>query len=183
MLCDSRLKCTNCCICYSQQCEKCKRFSCSEHLYLTDEFYERIVLTLLSAAKSIIRTFCNARKQIRKVFGCNYRVRESHESAKHYYKCWIVCDRQRAGEIYNNMSNSRIAFKNKFMCCQNNKEMIRMDILTTHRAYKNFIKFWKDTKKLNPKTSVPLVWKGYITPNIFSDIETLVLISAILQFT
>lgn len=69
------------------------------------------------------------------------------------------CGKPGAGEIYNKIFISRKTYKNKVRWCQNN-ERIRLVIPATHRADINFVKFWKDTKKINPKTSVPARVEG-----------------------
>lgn len=65
------------------------------------------------------------------------------------------------GPLYFKMTQSRKQFKNKVRWCQNNTDQIKIDIIiaSAHKS-KDFSKFWKQTKKLAPKSRLPASVNG-----------------------
>lgn len=143
-------------ICDCKDIIKCTHQS-NYHDYI-DRYYRHIVDVLQNAA--IVSSRSCAQKRHKKVAGWNYHVRDSHEKARLYFRCWVVAGRPSCGPEYENMRNSRTVFKNKIRWCQRNEESIKMNILALHRRNKNFTKFWNATKKLNCKQSLPVSVEG-----------------------
>ncbi|KAL0871067.1 hypothetical protein ABMA27_004872 [Loxostege sticticalis] len=67
------------------------------------------------------------------------------------------------------MCESRKTFKSKLKWCQTNKQQIQLDIIATHHSQKEFSSFWKHTKKLNPKPSVPISVEGLNDPKQIAE--------------
>ncbi|KAJ8710817.1 hypothetical protein PYW08_009332 [Mythimna loreyi] len=68
------------------------------------------------------------------------------------------------------MYESRKLFKSKLRYCQNNQELIKMNILATKHKNKDFKGFWQQTKKLNPKPSVPVSINGICEPKDIANV-------------
>lgn len=135
----------------------------TSHHKVIDKYYSQIVNILSKAAKRSYQGKCYINKKT--VIGWNYHVREFHESARQYYLIWNSYGRPSLGRIYDDMVNSKKAFKNKIKWCQSNETKIKMDIIATHRYNKDFGNFWKETNKLNYKTSLPVNINGHVDPN------------------
>lgn len=153
---------------FSSQCLKCDIFTCRNHLYLVDKFYCDIVQVLQNAASISAGSRCLSKK--RKVIGWNYHVMESHHDARFHFKRWIDAGKPNAGDLYSEMINSKRTFKNKLKWCQDNQEKIRMEVLALHTKNKNFISFWKDTKNLQGKPSMPISVEGARSPQDIAEL-------------
>ncbi|RVE53771.1 hypothetical protein evm_001663 [Chilo suppressalis] len=66
----------------------------------------------------------------------------------------------RTGPVYNEMIESRINFKSRLKWCQNHSEQLKMDMLSSKHSKHDFRKFWKATKSLNGKHSLPVSVDG-----------------------
>lgn len=133
----------------------------NDYFKYIDSYYNHIVKVIQEAA---IKSARPKRKNCRKVIGWNYHVKDSHRAARLYFSCWVMAGKPPKGEIFNKMRNSRSEFKNKVKWCQKNEEMIKINILATHRRSNNFSKFWNATKKLNYKQNLPVSMDGVQKP-------------------
>lgn len=98
------------------------------------------------------------------IVGWNYHVKEYHTIARQYYQIWNFHGRPTQGKIYEDMIHSKKVFKNKIKWCQLNEIKIKMDLIATHRYNKDFSNFWKETNKLNYKSSLPISVNGNQNP-------------------
>lgn len=129
------------------------------HRNLIDAYYSQIVSSIVQAAKLSHRGSTSIYKK-KRVIGWNFHLKECHSVARSYYQLWNIAGRPTQGQIYNDMIHSKRVFKNKIKWCQFNENKIKMDVIATHRYNKDFSNFWKETNKLNYKTSLPLSVNG-----------------------
>lgn len=87
-------------------------------------------------------------------------VSAAHKEARFWYHSWSLYGKPYSGFIYDKMRESRELFKMKLQYCQNNEKQIKLDIIAQNHTDKNFNKFWKNTNKLNPKSSLPVSVDG-----------------------
>lgn len=86
---------------------------------------------------------------VKKVVGWNKHVNHAHREARSKFLTWTWYGRPRAGSLYEEMCDSRKKFKAKLKWCQQHQEQIKMDIIASLHAKKDFRQFWKRTNMLN----------------------------------
>lgn len=160
---------------YAQLCDKflnsfdwpsfpCHGMTCqsNDHFGQIELLYSQMVDSMTKAAKYTYqgKTY-NTKKT---VTGWNFHVRDCHTRARQSYQLWNFYGRPTQGTIYDDMIHSKKVFKNKLKWCQLNENKIKMDIIATHRYNKDFGNFWKETTKLNYKSSIPLSINGDQNP-------------------
>lgn len=125
-----------------------------DHRQIIRNLYLQIVAAL---QKGAILTYSGKETFMkgRTIIGWNKHVKEVHQYARMHFKTWLIHGRPRSGRVYDQMRYSRNVFKNKLKWVQNNQEQIKMDIVASHRASKNFSKFWNETRKLNLSPKKP----------------------------
>lgn len=125
----------------------------SEHKKAIKNMYDNIVGILRDAAIYCYKSApC---KNKRSITGWNKHVAPLHARARYCFQSWIRAGRPTHGAIYEDMRDSRRAFKIKLKWCQDNEEQIKMDILATSYKNKHFGKFWQQTNRLNARPSLP----------------------------
>ena len=65
---------------------------------------------------------------------------------------------------------SRKIFKSRLKFCQNHQDQLKSDILASHIAGKNFRAFWKGTKRMNGKVSLPVSVGGCSEPRDIANL-------------
>lgn len=90
---------------YSSQCLECNS-SCTKHFVLIDTLYTDIITCLQQASIASTGSRCESRKRVR-VAGWNYHIKDLHERARSYFKCWVNCGKPSSGTSYEQMCNSR----------------------------------------------------------------------------
>lgn len=60
--------------------------------------------------------------------------------------------------------------KQKLKWCQNKQQQIKLDRIASLHSDKNFSSFWKNTKKLNPRTALPVSVGGENRPSQIANI-------------
>lgn len=155
-ICHSKLKYID----FPQEMSDCCDNMCKnlEHRTIIDKLYTSIVTTLVGASVSS----CSFKKPKKGgyVTGWNKHVHMAHKSARLCFQEWSFHGKPRSGRLYEAMCSSRKEFKSKLKFCLNNKDQIKMDIIAAHHKSKNFAQFWKSTKKLSPKVSLPVSVDG-----------------------
>lgn len=121
--------------------------------------YENIIDILSKAATCSYENVPILNKK-KVVIGWNKYVRQAHAEARLGFQNWVLHGKPRTGPIYSNMTTTRKVFKQKLKWCQDHKQQIKMDILADLHSKKIFSKFWKETKKLNDKSSLPVCVEG-----------------------
>jgi exonuclease III len=142
-----------------------------DHKPVIDKLYNNIVTALSKAA--VLSKECTYYKKNKLVIGWNRHVRQAHINAREKFVTWLKHGKPNSGKFYTDMCESRKLFKNKLRWCQSNEEQIKMDTLASHHSKGDFRSFWKATKKLNVKPSVPVGVDGVNDAkdiaNIFKD--------------
>ncbi|RVE46368.1 hypothetical protein evm_008991 [Chilo suppressalis] len=133
-----------------------------DHTILLNNLYNDIVNILSKAAKNSCQT--RRKKKHKYVTGWNKHVKAAHRRARLCFQKWVACGRPISGNIFQNMTDSRKMFKNKLKYCQNNATQIKMDMIAENHANKDFTSFWKNTNKLNPRSSLPVNVGGSCEP-------------------
>jgi hypothetical protein len=73
---------------------------------------------------------------------------------------WSEAGRPASGRIFDEMTLARKHFKAKLKWCQNRQEQLKMDLLASNHDTKDFKSFWKNTKKMNVRPSLPVSVSG-----------------------
>ncbi|XP_022837226.1 uncharacterized protein LOC111364552 [Spodoptera litura] len=133
--------------------------SISEHRRLLRDMYVRLVTILTEAA---VATHSRARRRRRggDIAGWNMHVKDYYKDARLKFCAWADEGKKRYGERYEEMCESRKAFKKKLKWCQDRQEQIKMDNLASHHAKKDFKQFWKQTSKLSCRPGLPVSIDG-----------------------
>lgn len=143
------------------------------HRTYIDNFYHSIVNSLCDAATSSHSHSVPKLRRGKTVTGWNKYVHSAHREARLYFQLWVLHGKSSSGYYYDNMCRTRSTFKAKLKWCQNNQLQIKMDIMASLHFNKNFGKFWKETNKLNPKSSLPVSVDGVSEPrhiaNLFKE--------------
>lgn len=140
-----------------------------DHLSAIDTLYGDIVTALQEAAVDSYEGSVR-RHRARQIVGWNKYVSDSHREARQKFLTWVSFGRPRSGNIYKEMYETRKTFKNKLHFCQNNQDLIKMNVLATKHKHKDFKGFWKQTKQLNPKPSVPVSINGASEPRDIANL-------------
>ncbi|XP_069361132.1 uncharacterized protein [Maniola hyperantus] len=159
--------------CCDNICDNCSL----EHRSVIDNLYKSIVSSLMEAASySHKHSDCQlARKSKgrRCILGWNKHVRGAHWDARQKFLNWVWFGKPRQGTIYEEMWKSRQYFKQKLKYCQDNQVQIKLNIIASKHQNKDFRGFWKETKKLSPKTGLPVSVESAKEPkeiaNLFKD--------------
>lgn len=171
-LCNDKLKYVN----FPCELSECCDNLCNarEHRLVIDELYKSIVNILCDAAEDSAGIDNVVKFKKRVVVGWNKHVKSAHRTARDKFHVWLWHGKPTRGHIYDDMSESRRAFKSQLKWCQNNAEQIKMDILASHHTKRDFKSFWKATNKLNPKVQAPLNVDGVSDPqqaaNLFKSL-------------
>ncbi|XP_063390109.1 uncharacterized protein LOC134675729 [Cydia fagiglandana] len=166
-ICNERLGRIN----YSNDFKSCGDRCCDDdtHKKLIDALYVNIIEVLSDAATSCY-SLKRAFKKKPVVIGWNKYVRAAHLEAREKFKLWILYGKPKAGRVYDDMQSSRNVFKQRLKWCQNHSEQIKMDILASHHRNQDFRSFWKSTKRLNGKPSLPASINGISDHNSIASI-------------
>lgn len=151
----------------------CSDVSCDhfEHRSYLDKMYSDITSTLSLAAAQTYRVKC--RRKGGYITGWNKYVAPAHREARQKFQIWNMAGRPNTGDLYHDMVVARKHFKAKLKWCQNRQDQLKMDILASNHTNKNFKQFWKSTRNMNVRPSMP-VSVGGVTDhkqivNMFSD--------------
>jgi hypothetical protein len=135
------------------------------HRIIIDRYYKAIIEALSgSAVDSCTNRLPQNIKRNRCLRGWNRHVAEAHKQARIDFSTYVWYGRPQCGPIYEAMYHSRKIFKSRLRFCQVNQEQISMDVLSSQHKSKQFSKFWKSTKKLNGKVSMPASVDGISDP-------------------
>ncbi|XP_050557479.1 uncharacterized protein LOC126911962 [Spodoptera frugiperda] len=152
-LCNSKLKLIDFPV-ELRQCS-CDICNCKEHRIYLDKLYKDIIRAITDSAINTSNTQSYKRKK-KHVIGWNKHVCEAHREARSKFLYWVSQNRPQSGTVYEEMCESRKLFKKRLKWCYNNKEQLKMEIISECRASKNFSDFWKATNSLNHKTGLPV---------------------------
>lgn len=168
-ICNSKLRLID----FPSELRSCADNDCNDasHKRVIDELYRDIVKSMTVAAT--LSRDCREARKGGYVPGWNQYVRDSHWEARTHFKRWVQEGKPFSGPVWKAMTESRQTFKKNLKCLQNNREQVKMDVLVTHHDNKSFKQFWKQTKKLNPKTSLPVSVEGKVEAvdiaNVFKE--------------
>ncbi|CAK1594992.1 unnamed protein product [Parnassius mnemosyne] len=142
-----------------------------DHRKSIDTMYNKIVTSLSEAAVSSYNKG-KCRKGVR-IVGWNRHVKDAHRDARQKFINWVWHGKPIGGKLYKEMYESKKLFKQKLKFCQNNEYQIKMDMLVQKHKKKDFKNFWKQTKKVTPKPSIPVSIEGVNEPgeiaNLFKE--------------
>ncbi|KAI5641705.1 hypothetical protein NE865_06009 [Phthorimaea operculella] len=133
-----------------------------DHRRGLDALHDRIVGIMSESAEQTYEGRLVKRKKC--VAGWNKHVREAHGEARLKFEVWLLHNKPKSGRVWDEMRTSQKVFKGRLKWCQNHQDQIKMDILASHRAAKDFGKFWTATNKLNVRPSLPVSVSGCETP-------------------
>jgi exonuclease III len=129
------------------------------HRHVLDRLYYDIVAALRDASMADRGCRRSGRGESR-VVGWNRHVGDAHGRARLHFREWVLCNRPRAGIVYDQMCESRRIFKSRLKWCQQHQEQIKMDALALKHFKGDFRGFWKDTNKVNAKPCLPVSVDG-----------------------
>ena len=137
---------------YNNEALYCNQINCNceSHLDLLQDAYTFLLRMLKKASCDFTIQNKNSHKKV--VPGWNVHCRELHAIARSKFLIWKDTGKLRAGPDYENMKNSRAEFKNALNRCKANENEIRRENLAKSFALKDKSCFWKDVKKLKPKS-------------------------------
>lgn len=149
---------------FPQEFHSCADKMCNDdsHKLILRNLYLDIVNILSEAATS---SYINKHDKRRSVPGWNKYVSEAHREARLCFQMWLWYGKPKTGRIYHEMCESRKIFKSKLKFCQDNEQQIKMNIIAEQHKNKQFGKFWKSTKKLNPRLGLPVSVSGLHDPH------------------
>ncbi|KAG7306355.1 hypothetical protein JYU34_008979 [Plutella xylostella] len=130
--------------------------------------YHSIVNILQDAAN----LSCNINRVSNKKYitGWNAHVKEAYAESRLWFLEWVSYNRPRSGPIHLKMKETRSQFKSKLKWLQNNQEQIKMDKIASLHSSKKFGSFWKETKKLNPRSGHPVSVGGVHDPKDIANL-------------
>lgn len=155
-LCNKRFRDMN----FPRQLYDCCDFKCdiSDHCNYLNKMYHDIVHVLSEASDASFE--CKHQRKGGNIVGWNRYVRDAHREARLKYKMWVLEGRPNNSRSFLEMCESRKVFKAKLKWCQDRQDQLRMDILASNHKAKDFKKFWKNTSKLNVKSTLPTSVEG-----------------------
>ncbi|KAJ0179383.1 hypothetical protein K1T71_005095 [Dendrolimus kikuchii] len=131
----------------------------TDHHVIIDQLYSSIISILSNAAiQSYIVKKTHRKKK--HVIGWNKYVADTHREARLKFLTWVTAGKPSGGIFYNEMLESRRTFKRKLKWCQDREEQLKMDTLALNHSKKMFKSFWKNTNKVNCKSSLPAAVGG-----------------------
>lgn len=149
-------------IMFPDELHECADSMCQnlQHRSVIDNLYNNIVNILSHASESSHSPTVRKPANVKCVHGWNKHVRDAHRQARLDYQVYVLAGKPADGPLFNKMCESRRVFKARLKYCQNNQDQIQMDILASQHSAKKFNKFWKGTKRLNGRTSLPVCVDG-----------------------
>lgn len=126
----------------------------AEHRAILDTMYSHIVHILSEASETTHKKKCARKGGF--IAGWNKHVAPAHRNARLKFLLWVYAGKPSYGAVHNDMTESRKHFKAKLKWCQDRQEQIKIYIIASNHANKDFKSFWKNTKKVNVKPRVPV---------------------------
>ena len=141
-------------MCHTEMCHN------TEHLNDLNVIFEFIKECIYFASHEFLPIKSVSRNNYKVVPGWNQFCRERYLYAKQIFVQWVNGGRIRNGALFDEMKRSRCEFKNALNYCKKNELRIRRENFLLNFKTRRMNRFWKATKKLNPKAGCSLTIDG-----------------------
>jgi hypothetical protein len=119
------------------------------HKKQLDNAYEFLITTLVSNSANY--TLKGRERKFKQVAGWNQECKLLHSVAREKFLIWNSNGKVRCGYDFEQMKQSRAAFRHAFRVCKRDENNIKNRYLSESFALKNKKQFWKDVNKLKSK--------------------------------
>lgn len=150
---------------FPPELHSCANSYCKDknHNIVLDTMYNKIIGILQQSARS--SATAGKSKMYTVLPGWNKHVKAAYREARLAFQVWKFCGKPDAGSEFENMRKTRRVFKSKLEWCRKNEKQIKCNIIAENHRSKDFGNFWKNTNKLNPKSSLPVSIGGKHEPS------------------
>ena len=130
----------------------CTKLGCCNKLHLKqlDDMYSTLINSHSRGKKKFSKTVIK-RNKFKVIPGWNCRVKYYHNHARSKYLVWLNMGKIRNGIEFDEMRDSRTAFKNALNACKVNENVERSLSIKEKFENKSMSSFWKDVQHTNNK--------------------------------
>ena len=149
----------------------CREPSCQkeDHKNEIDKTYDFICKAILLAGETYLPGYPN-NNRYKQVPGWNIHCKQLYQDAREKFLTWMGYGKVRYGQLFEDMKNSRSAFRNALKFCEKNEWKIKKQNFVNSFLERNKGDFWKLARKQNIKNNCSQTINGKSDPGEILEI-------------